>query len=173
MLILLTNDDGIRAPGLLAMWRELVKLGEVHVVAPEVVQSATGHGITLDAPILTSKVTIENALTGPPATVPMAVKITTYRMIQEALANGWWHARGCAQRVRISMDGGNACVEVSDQGPGFDVRRATESGRLGLALLSERVRILGGHIEINSITGMGTIIKAWLPLTPIDQDDDV
>ena len=119
------------------------------------------------------KVTIENALTGPPATVPMAVKITTYRMIQEALANGWWHARGCAQRVRISMDGGNACVEVSDQGPGFDVRRATESGRLGLALLSERVRILGGHIEINSITGMGTIIKAWLPLSPIEQDDDV
>jgi len=64
MLILLTNDDGINAPGLVAMWRELVKLGEVHVVAPETVQSATGHGITLTTPLLTSEVTIENGFTG-------------------------------------------------------------------------------------------------------------
>src|SRR5688572_21469143 len=64
MLILLTNDDGIMAPGIVAMYRELVKLGDVHVVAPETVQSATGHGITLTAPLLTSRVTIENAFTG-------------------------------------------------------------------------------------------------------------
>lgn len=64
MLILLTNDDGIQAPGIVAMYRELVRLGEVHVVAPETVQSATGHGITLSAPLLTSRVTIENGFTG-------------------------------------------------------------------------------------------------------------
>lgn len=64
MLILLTNDDGINAPGLVAMYRELVKLGEVHVVAPETVQSATGHGITITTPLLTSSVTVENGFTG-------------------------------------------------------------------------------------------------------------
>src|SRR3954464_8267128 len=64
MLILLTNDDGIRAPGLVALYRELVKLGEVQVVAPETVQSATGHGITIDAPLLTDRVTVEGAFTG-------------------------------------------------------------------------------------------------------------
>src|SRR3954467_3578113 len=64
MLILLTNDDGIHAPGIVAMYRELVKLGEVHVVAPETVQSATGHGITISAPLLTNRVTVENAFTG-------------------------------------------------------------------------------------------------------------
>src|SRR3954465_14574883 len=64
MLILLTNDDGIRAPGLVALYRELTKLGEVHVVAPETVQSATGHGITLDTPLLTQRVTVEDAFTG-------------------------------------------------------------------------------------------------------------
>ena len=64
MLILLTNDDGIRAPGLLAIYRELTALGEVHVVAPETVQSATGHGITLSTPLLTSRVTVEDAFTG-------------------------------------------------------------------------------------------------------------
>jgi 5'-nucleotidase len=64
MLILLTNDDGINAPGIAAMYRELVHLGDVVVVAPETVQSATGHGITISAPLLTSKVTVENAFTG-------------------------------------------------------------------------------------------------------------
>ena len=64
MLILLTNDDGIYAPGLLALYRELVKLGDVEVVAPETVQSATGHGITVATPLLTNKVTIENGFTG-------------------------------------------------------------------------------------------------------------
>jgi len=63
-LILLTNDDGITAPGLVAMYRRLIDFGHVQVVAPETVQSATGHGITLSQPLLTSKVEVENAFTG-------------------------------------------------------------------------------------------------------------
>jgi 5'-nucleotidase len=64
MLILLTNDDGISAPGLVALYHELVKLGQVQVVAPASVESATSHGITLKAPLLTSQVTIDGAFTG-------------------------------------------------------------------------------------------------------------
>jgi len=63
-LILLTNDDGITAPGLVAMYRHLAGMAQVQVVAPETVQSATGHGITLSQPLLTSKVEVENAFTG-------------------------------------------------------------------------------------------------------------
>jgi len=51
MRILATNDDGILAPGLLAMRRALADLGEVTVVAPTTAQSAVGHGITLVDPI--------------------------------------------------------------------------------------------------------------------------
>src|SRR5947199_5109538 len=64
MLILLTNDDGITAPGLVAMYRELKKLGDVRVVAPETVQSATGHGITISTPILTSDVRVGDDFVG-------------------------------------------------------------------------------------------------------------
>jgi len=64
MRILLTNDDGIYSPGLLAIWRELRDLGEVHVVAPESVQSATGHGITISSPILTSRVAVDGGISG-------------------------------------------------------------------------------------------------------------
>jgi 5'-nucleotidase len=47
MRILLTNDDGITAPGMLALYRAACQLGEVHVVAPAGVCSAKSHSITL------------------------------------------------------------------------------------------------------------------------------
>jgi 5'-nucleotidase len=59
MRILLTNDDGIHAPGLLALARALGPLGRVMVIAPERQQSAAGHGITLHKPLRMSPVTLD------------------------------------------------------------------------------------------------------------------
>ncbi|QDV75023.1 5'/3'-nucleotidase SurE [Botrimarina mediterranea] len=56
MRILLTNDDGIYAPGLAAMRAALARLGEVHVVAPATEQSGVGHGITFLTPLMASQV---------------------------------------------------------------------------------------------------------------------
>jgi 5'-nucleotidase len=52
VLILLTNDDGIYAPGLAAMERELDKLGDVYVVSPATEQSGVGHSITYLNPLV-------------------------------------------------------------------------------------------------------------------------
>jgi 5'-nucleotidase len=51
MHILVTNDDGVQAPGLLALARELRRLGEVTVFAPDRNWSASGHVKTLDRPL--------------------------------------------------------------------------------------------------------------------------
>ncbi|HOD12558.1 MAG TPA: 5'/3'-nucleotidase SurE [Candidatus Omnitrophota bacterium] len=51
MRILLTNDDGIQAPGLSALFKELIQIGQVTVVAPDSQRSSVGHGITLGKPI--------------------------------------------------------------------------------------------------------------------------
>lgn len=56
MNILLTNDDGIFAPGLRALLEELRKVGNVTVVAPATEQSAVGHSITLMQPLLVQEV---------------------------------------------------------------------------------------------------------------------
>ena len=96
---------------------------------------------------------------------PLAVRITVYRFLQESLNNGWLHARGAAQQVRARRDGGQALVEVADQGPGFVPQAAFDSGRLGLAFMRERVRMLGGVFEITSEPGRGTRILARLPLS--------
>ncbi len=64
MLILLTNDDGIYAPGLLAMQRELAKLGDVHVIAPATEQSGVGHSITFLTPLMAKEVYVDGVRRG-------------------------------------------------------------------------------------------------------------
>ncbi|MBN1104099.1 MAG: 5'/3'-nucleotidase SurE, partial [Deltaproteobacteria bacterium] len=56
MQILLTNDDGIYAPGLMALYQELKGEMEVTIVAPEAEMSAVGHAITLASPLRVRKV---------------------------------------------------------------------------------------------------------------------
>lgn len=56
MRILLTNDDGIYAPGLRALLGELRKLGTVTVVAPAAEQSAAGHSVTLNTPLIVQEI---------------------------------------------------------------------------------------------------------------------
>jgi len=72
MKILLTNDDGIYAEGILAAYKELRKFADVTVVAPDAEQSSVGHGITLFYPLFTKKVSPEklfegHAVSGKPA----------------------------------------------------------------------------------------------------------
>jgi len=63
MRILLTNDDGIYAPGIRALRNELKPLGEVIVVAPATEQSAAGHSVTLLNPLLVSEVFEDDGVT--------------------------------------------------------------------------------------------------------------
>jgi len=54
--ILLSDDDGIAAAGLLAVYAELVKIGDVTVAAPAENQSGVGHGITYQEPLMTREI---------------------------------------------------------------------------------------------------------------------
>jgi 5'-nucleotidase len=51
MLVLLSNDDGVVAPGLAALRREMARSAKVIIVAPETNQSAAGHSLTLQRPL--------------------------------------------------------------------------------------------------------------------------
>ena len=64
MRILVTNDDGILAPGIAALAQALEPLGEIDVVAPESGQSGAAHAITFMAPLITQQVTVGGKLQG-------------------------------------------------------------------------------------------------------------
>ncbi|MFP4036723.1 MAG: 5'/3'-nucleotidase SurE [Desulfobacteraceae bacterium] len=84
MRILLTNDDGIHAPGLLALYEALAGEHEIHVVAPEMEMSAVGHAITLSSPLRVRDVTRKgkffgHGVSGTPAD---CVKIAVQELLQ-------------------------------------------------------------------------------------------
>jgi 5'-nucleotidase len=60
-LILVTNDDGISAPGIRTLVEVMSEIGEVVVVAPDKPQSAMGHAITINSTLYLNKVSLENA----------------------------------------------------------------------------------------------------------------
>lgn len=106
-----------------------------------------------------------------PMPVPLPVKITAFRIVQEALNNASRHAPGSAVTVCAAMDAERLAIEVTDQGPGFDPANVAldSDDHLGLVGMRERAESLGGRFEIDSAPGRGTRVIAHLPLS-IEKD---
>ncbi len=105
--ILVCNDDGINAPGLSALVRELKKIGTVTVVAPDKQQSAVGHAITMNLPLRVSKFVKDGAFFGyaVQGTPADCVKLAVRRILQkppDLLLSGINHGSNTAINVIYS-----------------------------------------------------------------------
>jgi signal transduction histidine kinase len=85
-----------------------------------------------------------------------------YRVAQEALRNVTQHAGAHAASVTLVVDGDWLVMRIVDDGRGFNTD-ATEGRGLGIASMTERVRLLGGRLELRSASGAGTVLTASLP----------
>ncbi|HNB51858.1 MAG TPA: ATP-binding protein, partial [Anaerolineales bacterium] len=81
--------------------------------------------------------TVELSIQGLPADVSLPVKIALYRILQEALSNAFRHAKAEQQWVRLWAEEDWICLEVEDQGKGF------EPPPLDGPLATERVEHIG------------------------------
>jgi signal transduction histidine kinase len=90
-------------------------------------------------------------------------KIVVFRVVQEALSNVRKHSGASKVEVKIRSTRAFLNVIVGDDGCGFDRRQQVDSDRLGIAGITERVRLLGGAVEIDSRVGVGTTVRATLP----------
>jgi two-component system NarL family sensor kinase len=71
---------------------------------------------------------------------------------------------GRAETIKIELrEDPEVCLVVSDDGQGFDVDAAAQSGRLGLRSMAARIRELGGDVTIDSSPGSGTRVEVRLP----------
>ncbi len=101
--------------------------------------------------------------------VSLPVKIALYRILQEALSNGYRHAGVKEQSVRVWSEGEVLCMQVSDHGVGFNPPplsgpAATErEEHVGLRGMRERVALVGGTLELWSQPGQGTRVTVRVP----------
>ncbi len=117
MRILLTNDDGIRAPGILALYEALTDATGVHKgpilnsrevfpIAPLTVQSATGHGITFHEPLMTQEASVP--LSGLGHMRGIAVDGRPADCVKLAVSQLWPEKYGPASKPDLLISGMNA-----------------------------------------------------------------
>lgn len=104
-------------------------------------------------------------------TLPQRVETALYRIAQEALANAVKHAHSAHITLSLEIEDHELCLTVQDDGAGFQPDEvATEatgtfgSGHFGLIGISERARLLGGELCIQSEPGAGTCLYVCIPL---------
>ncbi len=137
MRILLTNDDGIDAPGIATLHHALAGLGEIDVVAPKDVQSASGHGITFHRPLMAYERTL-------PGFSGVSIDGRPADCVKVALRSIWPERHGAGSRPDVVISGmnagANAGVNVIYSGT---VAAAVEAAFLGVPAIAVSL-YLGG-----------------------------
>ena len=85
-----------------------------------------------------------------------------YRIALEALNNALKHATARRVVVRLDLAGPDPCLEVADDGVGFELETARRAGGLGLSGMAERAGRMGARLEVASTPGEGTVVRVRL-----------
>jgi signal transduction histidine kinase len=101
--------------------------------------------------------------------LPSPLETALFRIVQEALTNVAKHAQVRRVEMAMTRDQRGVTLCIADDGRGFDPQAPRSGTHLGLWSMQERVEQLGGHFEVASAPGMGTTVKARVPLALASQ----
>ena len=104
---------------------------------------------------------------GRPKPLPQVSGYLLFRAVRELLINVSKHAGVTRADVSVEIVEDNLIVSVSDSGRGFDAKKKvmpSAGGGYGLFSVGERIRHIGGEIQIDSSPGDGTVVVLILPL---------
>jgi signal transduction histidine kinase len=105
-----------------------------------------------------------------PESLPREVALCLFRVAQEALRNVARHGHASQANVSLHrLDGGMQLV-VEDNGVGFDATQTPKGPHLGHASMQQRIQLLRGKLSIDSFSGRGTTVLAWVPMKGVDHE---
>ncbi|HLZ63340.1 MAG TPA: sensor histidine kinase [Ktedonosporobacter sp.] len=101
-------------------------------------------------------------------TIPPSVGLACYRIVQETLSNASKHGQAEHIDVELSIEQNELCLTITDDGVGFDLATISlgnkERGGFGIIGMHERLKLLGGRLDIISTLGSGTQVVTMIPL---------
>jgi signal transduction histidine kinase len=100
-----------------------------------------------------------------PGELPDGVPEGLYYMALEALSNSIRHADASRVTLRLTRTRGSVCLEVRDNGIGFNLEAGRASGGLGLQGMEERAREMQATLDIESAKGHGTRVTVEVPIS--------
>jgi two-component system sensor histidine kinase UhpB len=93
--------------------------------------------------------------------LPPDTALCLYRVAQESLRNVVKHSGARSANLTLLRNGDSIEFRIVDHGTGFDQDRKRDG--LGLVSMEERVRLLGGSLEVKSQPGAGTELRVYVP----------
>lgn len=99
-------------------------------------------------------------ITGTREPLSPAIEVSLFRVAQESLTNVAKHAEASRVGVTLSYAGAEVLLDVRDDGRGFGNETGTG---FGLTSMRQRIRGVGGHVEVQSAPGEGTSVSARVP----------
>lgn len=93
-----------------------------------------------------------------------ALQLTLYRIIQEQLSNVYRHAQAASVCIRLQKHDRQLHLSISDDGKGFDVKRAARSRGMGLIIINNRVAAYDGAFQLHAAPGKGCRLEIAIPL---------
>jgi signal transduction histidine kinase len=87
-----------------------------------------------------------------------------FRIFQETLTNVARHSGATAVWVRLTQEGDDLCLEVTDNGKGITRKQAEDSRSFGIIGIRERVNLWNGQMRITGKSGRGTTVRVQIPL---------
>lgn len=119
---------------------------------PRLVQQLRASGVSVD--VVTG---------GDPVDLPPGLDLAAYRILQEGVTNALRHSGGTRIIVRVEYAQTEVVLGIEDNGRGME-GTPPRTGRHGLTGIRERAEMYGGHLEISSVGGGGTRLRARLPV---------
>ena len=106
-------------------------------------------------------------ITGRERRIPEEIGLVLFRIAQEALRNVWRHSQASKAEINVEFAQDKTRITISDNGKGFSLPETisdlARDGKLGLAGMEERARLIGGTLKVQSRPGKGTSIAIELP----------
>jgi two-component system sensor histidine kinase DegS len=114
-----------------------------------------------------SGIDVQLTVTGSERRLESYQEVMVFRAIQELLNNTARHSLASQVKVHLDMGDANIKVQVEDNGKGFAVESIPERSAMGLKVIRERVEMLGGIMQLESVAGQGTFVSFQIPATTI------
>lgn len=114
-----------------------------------------------------SAIAVEVVTEGDERRLDPEIELVLFRIVQEALNNVWRHSQATTAQIIVVFGDRTIRIMVKDDGQGFHVPKGigdlAKDGKLGLAGMQERVRLINGTVTVASESGTGTVVTVNVP----------
>jgi len=107
---------------------------------------------------------IDITITGSDIRMESFLEVLIFRSIQELLSSASHHSQASKIKIQLNIDNDSVRVSVNDNGKGIQGDDKDADSKLGIKLIRDRVEMLGGRTDIDSVENQGTLVSIEMPM---------